>query len=105
MATPVDVGQVRPTSSIVKVTIQTTIAQDRLDSLALISIENETARQLNLEEVLDKFAHSKAYLTRDLRVPSYSADGRTVKTAAFLPAVSGKHQQKIQTNCIWNREA
>jgi len=34
------------------------IAQDRLDSLALISIENKAARQLDLEEVVDKFAHS-----------------------------------------------
>jgi len=34
------------------------IAQDRLDILALISIENKAARQLDLEEVVDKFAHS-----------------------------------------------
>ena len=34
------------------------IAQDRLDSLAFISIENKPARQLDLEEVVDKIAHS-----------------------------------------------
>jgi len=40
--------------------LRSSIAQERLDSLALISIENKAARQLDLEEVVDKFAHSKA---------------------------------------------
>ena len=31
-----------------------------LNSLALISIENEAARQLDLHELVDKFANSKA---------------------------------------------
>jgi len=43
-----------------KVLLAFSIAQNRLDSLALISIENKAARQLDSEEVVDKFAHSKA---------------------------------------------
>jgi len=45
---------------LIKSNLRLSIAQDRLDSLALISIENKAARQLDLEEVVDKFAHSKA---------------------------------------------
>jgi len=45
---------------LVKSYLRSSIAQDRLDSLALISIENKAARQLDLEEVVDNFAHSKA---------------------------------------------
>jgi len=45
---------------LIKSYLRSSIAQDRLDSLAPISIENKTARQLDLEEVVDKFAHSKA---------------------------------------------
>jgi len=45
---------------LIKSNLHSSIAQDRLDSLALISIENKAARQLDLEEVVDKFAHSKA---------------------------------------------
>jgi len=40
--------------------IRSSIAQDRLDSLALISIENDAARKLNLDELVDRFAQSKA---------------------------------------------
>ena len=40
--------------------LRSSIAQDHLDSLALISIENEAARQLDLEELVDKFAKIKA---------------------------------------------
>ena len=40
--------------------LRSSIAQDRLDSLALINIENEAARQLGLDELVDKFANIKA---------------------------------------------
>ena len=40
--------------------LRSSIAQDRLDSLALISIENEAARQLDLDTLVDKFANIKA---------------------------------------------
>ena len=45
---------------LIKSYLRSSIAQDRLDSLALISIENKAARQLDLEEVVDKFALSNA---------------------------------------------
>ena len=45
---------------LIKSYLRSSIVQDRLDSLALISIENKAARQLDLEDVVDKFAHSKA---------------------------------------------
>jgi hypothetical protein len=40
--------------------VRSTIAQDRLSGLAYIFIENGRARQLNLKEVIDKFAQMKA---------------------------------------------
>jgi len=45
---------------LIKSYLRSSIAQDRLDSLALISIENEAARQLDLDELVDKFADAKA---------------------------------------------
>ena len=45
---------------LIKTYLHSSIAQDRLDSLALISIENEAARQLDVDELVDKFANSKA---------------------------------------------
>jgi hAT family C-terminal dimerisation region len=40
--------------------LRSSSAQDRLDSFALISIENEAARQLDLNELVNKFANIKA---------------------------------------------
>ena len=40
--------------------IRSSIAQDRLDGLALISIEHEEVTELELGELVDKFANSKA---------------------------------------------
>ena len=40
--------------------LRSSIAQDRLDSLALISIENEAARELDLNELVDRFSNAKA---------------------------------------------
>ena len=45
---------------LIKSYLRSSIAQDRLDSLALISIENEAARQLDLDELVNKFANNKA---------------------------------------------
>lgn len=45
---------------LIKSYLRSSIAQERLDSLALISIENEAARQLDLNELVDKFAGAKA---------------------------------------------
>ena len=45
---------------LIKSYLRSSIAQDRLDSLALISIQNEAARQLDLDELVDKFADAKA---------------------------------------------
>ena len=36
------------------------MAQDRLDELAMISIENEEAKQLNVDDLIDKFAEKNA---------------------------------------------
>jgi hypothetical protein len=45
---------------IIKNYLRNTIAEERLSGLVNISIENGRARQLNLEEVIDKFAQMKA---------------------------------------------
>ena len=45
---------------LIKSYLRSSIAQDRLDSLALMSIENEAARQLDLDTLVDKFANIKA---------------------------------------------
>jgi len=45
---------------LIKSYLRSSIAQDRLDSLALIRIKNKEARQLDLQEVVDKFAQIKA---------------------------------------------
>jgi len=37
-----------------------TISQKRLDGLALLAIENEAAKQLNSDDLLDSFANHKA---------------------------------------------
>jgi len=45
---------------------RSSIAQDRLDSLALISIENDAARQLDLDELVNTFAKITARKNRVL---------------------------------------
>ena len=45
---------------LIKSYLRSTLAQDRLDSLALISIENEAAAQLQLDAVVDRFAEAEA---------------------------------------------
>ena len=38
---------------ILKTYLRSTISQDRLDGLALLSIENECAKQLNIDDLID----------------------------------------------------
>ena len=45
---------------LIKTYLRSTIAQQRLDGLALISIENEAARALDLSELVDQFSATKA---------------------------------------------
>jgi len=40
--------------------LRSTISQERLDGLALLAIENEAAKQLNTDDLLDSFANNKA---------------------------------------------
>jgi len=42
---------------LIKLYLCSSIAQERMNSLALIGIENEAARQLDLNEPVDKFAN------------------------------------------------
>ena len=45
---------------LVKNYLRSTMAQERLEGLALLSIEQGTARKLNLSKVIDRFAEMKA---------------------------------------------
>ena len=40
--------------------LRSSISQKRLDGLALLAIDNEGAKQLNIDDLLDKFANTKA---------------------------------------------
>jgi len=40
--------------------IRSSISQERLDGLALLAVENEGAKQLNIDDLLDNFANTKA---------------------------------------------
>ena len=45
---------------ILKTYLRSSISQERLDGLALLVIENEAAKQLDTNDLLDKFANNKA---------------------------------------------
>ena len=49
---------------IIKTYLRYTISQDRLDGLALLAIENECAKQVNIDELIEKFANAKARLAK-----------------------------------------
>jgi hypothetical protein len=49
---------------IIKTYLRSSISQDRLDGLALLAIENESAKQLNTDDLIDKFAINKARTTK-----------------------------------------
>jgi len=40
--------------------LRSTMTQDRLSGLALLSIEQETARKVNFDDLIDEFAEAKA---------------------------------------------
>lgn len=46
---------------LIKNYLRSTMAQERLSSLALISIENDVAQQLDFEEIIEQFVNSKGY--------------------------------------------
>jgi hypothetical protein len=46
--------------TIIKNYLRSTICQERLKDLSILSIEYEAAKQMNLEKVLDDFAQAKA---------------------------------------------
>ena len=45
---------------LIKSYLRSSIAQERLDSLAMVSIENDEAGKLDLDELVDKFSYTKA---------------------------------------------
>eukprot|EP00102_Acyrthosiphon_pisum_P009874 XP_003248780.1 PREDICTED: uncharacterized protein LOC100570249 [Acyrthosiphon pisum] len=45
---------------LIKTYLRSTMAQERLSSMAILSIETEIASKLDYEEVIDKFADTKA---------------------------------------------
>ena len=45
---------------LIKSYLRSSIAQERLDSLAMIGIENDEAGKFDLDELMDKFAYTKA---------------------------------------------
>ena len=49
---------------LIKNYLRSSISQDRMDSLAIISIENKEAWSLNMEKLIDKFAEKKARISK-----------------------------------------
>ena len=45
---------------LIKNYLRSTMSQERLSALSILSIENERARSLNLHEIVKKFAEKKA---------------------------------------------
>lgn len=45
---------------LIKTYLRNAIGQDRLNSLSIISIENEIANTINYEDIIEDFANSKA---------------------------------------------
>ena len=49
---------------LIKTYLRSTISQDRLDSLAILSIESEEAWSLDIDGLIDMFADKKARLSK-----------------------------------------
>jgi hypothetical protein len=49
---------------IIKTYLRSSISQERLDGLSLLAIENEAAKELDTDDLLDKFANNKARKTK-----------------------------------------
>ena len=45
---------------LIKTYFQSTISQERLDNLAMLSIENDIAKTIDLEDILRNFTNKKA---------------------------------------------
>jgi len=45
---------------LIKTYLRSSISQKRLDGLAFLAIDNECAKQLNIDDLLDKFGNTKA---------------------------------------------
>ena len=63
MTLPVTVASAERSFSklkLIKTYLRSSIAQDRLDALAIISIEIKQSRNLNIDELIDQFAERKA---------------------------------------------
>jgi len=63
LTTPVTVASAErsfSTLKLIKTFNRSTMCQDRLSSLAIISIENVTARALDYDSLIDKFAEKKS---------------------------------------------
>ena len=45
---------------LIKTYFQSTISQERLDNLAMLSIENDIAKTIDLQNILRNFANKKA---------------------------------------------
>jgi len=45
---------------LIKTYLRSSISRDRLDGLALLAIENKSVKQRNIDDLLDKFANTKA---------------------------------------------
>ena len=63
MTLPVTVASAERSFSklkLIKTYLKSSIAQDRLDALAIISIEIEQSRNLNIDELIDQIAERKA---------------------------------------------
>ena len=52
---------------IIKTYLRSTISQDRLDGLALLAIENECAKQMNIDDLIDRFANSKSRIAKFMK--------------------------------------
>ena len=49
---------------LIKNYLRSSISQDCMDSLAILSIENKEAWSLNMEKLIDKFAEKKARISK-----------------------------------------
>ena len=64
---PVTVASTERSFSKLKLTknyLRSSISQDRMDSLAILSIENKEAWSLDMEKLIDKFAEKKARISK-----------------------------------------
>ena len=49
---------------LIKTYLRSTMAQDRLDGLSLLAIERDAAQKLDIDNIIDKFANTKARVAK-----------------------------------------